>query len=171
MTILYDVNYFNKIKKQKNKYLTIYLILLSIVVLALVGIIVYYSLQPYRTSLENPLKISMFAIIILFTLFSGVYLSIVFGRVYKYYKFITHLSSGKKYTFSVTVISINYGDYKSNYGVDFYTIDLLEWSETQNDYVNHRILVDAEFKNLDINEGDMLTITTSLNALMRFKKD
>ena len=171
MTALYNKNYYNQIKKQKTKVLTVYFILLAIAVLALAGIIVFYAFQPYGTALEDTLKYSMFALIICFTLFSGVYLSIIYGRVNKYLHFLKSLSCGKKYNFNVTVISINYGDIRTNYGVDFYTIEVLEWSKTQDDYVKHVILIDCEFKNLDINEGDMLSITTSLNALMEFSKN
>ena len=170
MTVLYNQTLYNKIKEQKNKLLTVYLILLSVVFLCVVGIIVFYALQPYGNNLANTLKFIMFALIICFTLFSGVYLSIIYGRVSKYLHFLNSLKVGKKYTFDATVVTINYGDTKTNYGVDFYTLDVLEWSNSQNDYVNHKILIDAEFKNLDINEGDMLTVTTSLNALMEFKK-
>ena len=170
MFALYNNSYYNKIKKQKNKLLTIYLVLLVLAVIALTAIIVFYALQPYGTTLKTPLMISMFALIICFTLFSGVYLSIVYGRVNKYLKYLNSLILGKKCTFSATVISVNFGDYRTNYGVDFYTVDVLDWSTTQNDYVNHKIFIDAEFKNLDFNEGDMLTVITSLNTLMEFKK-
>ena len=169
MTALYNKTYYNQIKKQKNKLLIVYLVLLSIALISVAGIIVYYALQPYGTNKKIPLMIAMFLITCIFTLFSGVYLSIPYGRVKKYYAFLTSLLYGKKQKFNVTVISIS-GEDRSNYGVDFYVLEVIEWSDTQNDYVNHKILVDNEFKNLDINEGDMLTITTSLNALMEFSK-
>ena len=170
MTILYNQTLYNQIKKQKNKLLTVYFILLSITVLLTVGIIIFYALQPYGNNYKNSLKYLMFAIVICFSFFSGVYLSIVYGRVSKYFYFLNSLKVGKKYTFAATVVCVNYGDTKTNYGVDFYTLEVLEWSDSQKDYVNHKIFIDAEFKNLDINEGDMLTITTSLNTLMEFKK-
>ena len=169
MTALYNKTYYNQIKKQKNKLLTIYFILLAIAILFVAGIIVFYALQPYGTDKKTSLMVAMFLITCIFTLFSGVYLSIPYGRVSKYYKFLTNLLYSKKQSFNVTVVSIG-GENKTNYGVDFYTLEVLEWSDTQNDYVKHKILVDNEFKNLDVNEGDMLTITTSLNALMEFSK-
>lgn len=170
MTFLYNNLYYNQIKKQKSKLLTIYFILLGITLLALAGIIVFFALQPYGTTLKEPLKWSMFAIIVIFTLFSGVYLTIIYGRVSKYLQFLSNLKVGKKSTFTATVVSINYGDLRTNYGVDFYTLEVLEWSNTQNDYVKHNVLIDNEFKNLDISEGDMLNITICLNALMEYSK-
>ena len=171
MTALYNKNYYNQIKKQKTTTLTVYFILLAVAIISLVGIIVFYALQPYGTALKEPLKYSMFALVVVFTLFSGIYLVIVYGRVNKYLQFLNNLSTGKKYNFNVTVISINYGDIRTNYGVDFYTAEVLEWSNSQDDYVKHVILIDCEFKNLDISEGDMLSITTSLNALMEYSKN
>ncbi len=171
MTALYTKSYYNKIKKQKKILLTVYLVLLAIAVISVVGIIVFYSLQPYGTSLKNPLKFLMYSIVVIFCLFSGIYLTIVYGRVNKYLKFLGNLASAKKLNYKITVISINYGDIRTNYGVDFYTMEVLEWSETQSDYVKHNLLVDAEFKDLDINEGEILTVKTSLNALMEYNKD
>ena len=171
MTYLYTKPYYYQIKKQRQKLLTIYLILLGLALLGLVGIILFYAFQPYGTNLKLPLQISMFALIVVFTLFSGVYLTIIYGRVNKYYHFLNSLSRGKKLSNSVTVISINYGDLRTNFGVDFYTMEVLEWSSSQDDYVKHNLLIDNEFKNLDINEGDMLTVTSSLNVLMEYNKN
>ena len=170
MTSLYNKTYLNNIKKQKNKLLALYLILLGVVLLIEAGIIVYYALQPFGNNLTEPLKILMFSIAIVFVLFSGVYLSITYGRVLRYYQFLLNLLYSKKAKLTATVISIGY-ETKTSAGVDFYTMDVLEWSETQNDYVKHIILIDNEFKNLDINEGDIITITTSLNALMEYSKN
>lgn len=169
MVSLYSKDHLKNIQKQKNKCLILYCLLLAVAVVFVGGIIYYYSLQPFASTLETPLKIIMFAFSILFIVFSCVYLEIVFGRVNRYYKHVKNMAIGKKSTFTATVLSINY-EQRSQDGVDFYSMDVLTWSDGHDDYIKRSILIDKEIKNLDVKEGEIITIVTSLNTLMGYQR-
>ena len=55
------------------------------------------------------------------------------------------------------------------YGVDFYRINVLEWVESEDDYVERTILVDNEVKNLDILAGDIVKVKTTSNMLIGYE--
>ena len=79
------------------------------------------------------------------------------------------MAIGKKSTFTATVLSINY-EQRSQDGVDFYSMDVLTWSDGHDDYIKRSILIDKEIKNLDVKEGEIITIVTSLNTLMGYQR-
>ena len=49
-------------------------------------------------------------------------------------------------------------------------MDVLTWSDGHDDYIKRRILIDKEIKNLDVKEGEIITIVTSLNTLMGYQR-
>ncbi len=169
MISLYSKDHLKNTLKQKNKCLILYIIFLAVAVLVDGGIIYFYSLQPFASELQVPLKFTMFGFTALFIIFSCIYLEIIFGRVNRYYKYIKNMAIGKKTTSTVTVLSIN-NETRTQEGVDFYSIDVLTWSDNHDDYVKHNILIDNEIKSLDILEGEIITIVTSLNTLMGYQK-
>lgn len=168
MTNLYTTEYKNKIKKQKDKLLTIYFIILALCALIVIAVITINAYLPYMHEYKTPLMIILYSVGGLFTVFSFIYLQITYGRVATYYKFVCQTMLKSKLTSSVTITRIN-GDLYTN-NIDYYTIDVLEWSDKENDYVERKILVDCEFKKLDFNVDEIITVTTSSNFLVAYKR-
>ncbi len=168
MTNFYTNEYLEKIKRQKNKLLTIYFIILAVCVLIEVVVIGFNAYLPYMHEYKTLLTIILYATGVLFTVFSFLYLQITYGKVSEYYKFVSQTMIKRKTTSSVTVIRIHYQTQTNK--IDYYTIDVLEWSNTENDYVERTVLVDCEFKDLDFKVDEILTITTSSNFLTAYKR-
>ena len=165
---LYSNDYVNSIYKKRNKILAIYLVTLFIAVSSLVGILVFFALQPYGYEKKGLLKFLMYVIIVVFVLFSGLYLEIIFSRINKYKSKLQEILSCKKSEILATVLQINYQITSKN-NVDFYTITILEWSSVRKDYVEHSILVDNEIKHLPFKENDIITLITANNVLIGYK--
>lgn len=168
MVELYNEESFNEINKKRNKYLFIYVGLFLLVLAIEIALIVYYSTRPFGTELETPLKITVLVLGGVFAAFSVVYLTIPYGRIVKYRDCVIDFLDNEKITSEVT--ALNYDTTITvKYGVDFYRLDVLEWSEQEDDYVKRSVLIDNEIKNLDIKEGDILKIQTTSNMLVAYE--
>ena len=168
MTELYNDEYYLKINVRRIKYLFIYVLLLIFSVALETGLLIYYSTRPFGTPLETPLLIFILTYGGLFTAFSVVYLTIPYGRLKKYRDIVIDFLDNDRIISEATVISID-ENLTVKYGVDFYRINLLEWSDTENDYFERSILVDNELKNLDVKIGDILKISTTANMLVAYE--
>lgn len=168
MINLYSEEDYTKINKLRNKYLLIYIISLIAAVFIEICLLVYYSTRPFGTSLETPLLVIILTFGGLFTAFSVVYLTIPYGRIVRYRDIIIDFLDNEKITSEVTALKYDY-NLTVKYGVDFYRLNVLEWSDEEDDYVERSILIDNEIKNLEINEGDILTIVTTSNMLIGYE--
>ena len=74
MTNFYTNEYLEKIKRQKNKLLTIYFIILAVCVLIEVVVIGFNAYLPYMHEYKTLLTIILYATGVLFTVFSFLYL-------------------------------------------------------------------------------------------------
>lgn len=170
MRELYSTKYIEKYKKLKKRMEIKYAIILIISVLALAFDVLYYSLEPYETNLRLPLMLIMFAIATFIIAYSFVFFTMTYGRVREYFNFLIFSVCGKRTIKKVTVLGV-YGDVVDKGGVDSTKIEVLEWSELADDYVEHVIYVDNELKVNDISEGDIITIATNGNYLLAYVKE
>ena len=69
----------------------------------------------------------------------------------------------------VTILKVAYDDYSTKYGVDYYHLNVLEWSSIHDDYLERSVLVDREIKTLKVNEGDIIEIETTGNRLIAYE--
>ena len=168
MIELYSEELYIKENKRRIKYLLVYLALLFIVIAIETALLVYFATRPFGTPLETPLLIIILSLGGVFTAFSVLYLTIPYGRLKKYCDILCDFLDNEKVTSDVTVINFDY-TVTVKYGVDFYRLNLLEWSEIEDDYVERSVLVDNEIKNLDFNSGDILKITTTSNMLIAYE--
>ena len=122
----------------------------------------------FSTPLEIPLLIIILSIGALFTVFSVVFLTIPYGRLKKYCEILGDFLDNEKVVSEVTVLGID-KTVTVKYGVDFYRLNVLEWSTIENDYVERSILVDNEIKTLDFKVNDIVKIVTTSNMLIGYE--
>ncbi len=170
MRELYTTEYVNKYAKKLKNYKKSYAIIATIVAILIVGIIIYYALEPYGTKLRTPLLIALISIIILFVTYSFLHFGYTYGSVKKYYNFLVCSACGKRTLSKVTVLNVFYEPVDKN-GFDCYRIVVLEWSELSNDYVERTLYIDCQVSVTDLSEGDIVSVYTNANYLLAYKKE
>ncbi len=169
MKYLYSQEDLLALDKQRFKLKFIYrLILILTLIIVATGIIVR-SLLPYKAQLVDIIYTIVIIVTILFIIFSFVYLSIPYARVNDYYKFVYNALNSERIEVKATILEIRSNDVTLKYGVDYYYIDVLEWSNARKDYVKRSVLVDNEFKNLNIKKSSIITIQTMGNILTAYE--
>ncbi len=168
MINFYDDNYINKIIRQKNNCLATYFIIAIVLVLIIIATIVLNSCLPYNYGHRPYLLTLLCVVTVALVVFSFIYLQIVYGKVAGYLNFLGLLIQNKQFTSTVTVIRVNSQIISGK--IDYCVLDVLEWSQAKEDYVERSVFIDAEFSNLDFKKDDIITITTSTNYLLAYKK-
>ena len=123
---------------------------------------------PFGTPLEKPLLAIILTLGGLFTAFSVVYLTIPYGRIKKYCEVLCDFLDNEKAESDVTILGVDY-NLTVKYGVDFYRLNVLEWSTINNDYVERNVLVDNEIKTLNFKKNDIVKIVTTSNMLIGYE--
>ncbi len=170
MKEFYSIDYYTKFTKKKKSLLTVYFAIFALVTLLLVTIYLIYANEPYGTKLRTPFLIAIISIAVVFIAYSFVFFTITYGRLKKYCFYLYYAVFGNKETAKITVL-----DYclqpKDNGGLEFYSLDVLIWSELDQDYVERTIYVDAEFLIDDIKINDIVTVVLNANYLVAYKKE
>ncbi len=169
MKYLYSKDDLTKLDKQRFNLKCIYVVFLVIALIVVVGGIIIRSALPYNTEIEDVIYAIVMIVAVLFTIFSFVYLSIPFARVNNYYSFVYNALNSERIIVKATILQIRKNDVTIKYGVDYYYIDVLEWSNARNDYVKRSILVDNEFRNLEIKTQTIIDIETMGNILTAYE--
>ena len=170
MTEFYSTSYLDNIKNKKRNLIISYFVALFIVFSIILTILIIYSNEPFGTNLRIPLLVTIILIIVLFIIYSFIFFTISYGRIKKYYNFLYYAIFSKHEIAKVTVISV-YKDVREILGVDFYTINVLCWSNLENDYVERNVYVDCEFGVDNFNKNDVLTIKLNSNYLLGYQKE
>ncbi len=170
MKELYSTEYVEKYTKLKKRMEIRYALILIISILAIVADILYYSFEPFETNLRVPLMIVLFALSIFIVAYSFIFFTLTYGRLRSYYHFLIFSVCGRRNVEKITVLGV-FGDVVDKSGVDCTRIEILEWSDLADDYVEHVIYVDAEVDASDIVEGDILTVATCGNYLLAYHKE
>ena len=169
MTELYtEQNYIDN-NTRRIKYLFIYFTLLAVVLIAEILLLIYFSTRPFGTSLETPLLIIILSIGGVFAAFSVVFFTIPYGRLSKYCNILCDFLDNKRVTSEVTAIKYD-ENITVKYGVDFYRLNVLEWNETEEEYVERSVLIDNEIKNLDFNNIDTSNIDDLKKSIGFYEK-
>lgn len=168
MMNFYEEDYLVKINRQKRRCLAVYFVVAVILTLIIVTAIVLNSIFPYNFG-HRPILLSVVIVsTLLLVVFSFVYLQICYKKVAEYYNFIVSLISRKSTSINATIIRAN-AQVVSGV-IDYYSVDVLEWSIVDNDYVERSVFIDAEMQNLDLNKGEIVTLVTVSNYLIAYKK-
>lgn len=170
MREFYEYNYLSAMFKKRKNLIIFYTILAVICLLAVVAIIIFYSKLPYGTNLRYPLMITMIVIVTLFSVYSFVFFNITFGRLNKYCDYLSYACRGNAEITKVTVLDF-YNQPIEHSGNDFFRVNVLIWSDIQNDFVERMLYVDNEFSLDDVNVGDVITVKVKSNCLLGYKKE
>lgn len=170
MRELYSKDYYLQMTKKKKSLLTLYFSILAFVVLIITAIMIIYANEPYGTKLRVPLMIIMISITVIFIAYSFLFFTITYGRLKKYCFYLYYTVFGSRETAKVTVLDYSLTP-KDNGGIDFYSLNVLIWSNAYNDYVERIIYVDCEFSIDDISVNDVLTVVLNSNYLVAYKKE
>lgn len=170
MREFYQNDYLSEMFKKRKNLILFYAILTCVVVLLLASIIIFYAQLPYGTRLRLPLMIALIVIVVLFVFYSFMFFNITFGRLNKYCEFLAFACRGNIEISKVTVIDF-YNQPIDYSGNDFFRVNVLIWSEIENNYVERLIYVDNEFTLEDVKVGDVLTAKLKSNYLLGYKKE
>ena len=168
MTELYSTSYYSKIKKHRQNLLKSYFVVLAVYIAIIVAIMIIYANEPFGTTLTLPLLVALIVFSVAFVSYSFIFFSISYGRLKKYEYFLYFSIFGKHEIIKGTVIEVN-NCVKDVSGVDFNSFTALVWSDIKNDYVERLIYVDCEF-NVDVKEGDVLTLKLNSSYLLGYEK-
>ncbi len=167
MELLYTSEYLNKIKGQKRLNLIVVLSLIAVMLIINAVLIIVFAGMPFGSGLKPYFILASSVSTVILTFIICMYYQIIYAPIKSYYLKILEILSGKRFNDTVTVLRVN--DYPSDkLGVEFTSFDVLVWSDTQNDYVERTVLVDANFK-LDIVENQMVTMVTCGNILLSYE--
>ncbi len=169
MKYLYNQHDLLKLDKQRFKLKTIYVTILIITLIVVVGGVIFRSFLPYKSQLKDYVYAIVMSFAVLFVIFSFIYLSIPYARVKDYYNFVYNALNSERIQVKATILEIRTNDVTIKYGVDYYYIDVLEWSNARNDYVKRSILVDNEFRDLKIEKSSIISIETMGNILTAYE--
>ena len=170
MRELYQSDYINRYLKLKKRMLVTYFVIMALSIGALAFILIYYATEPYQTSSRVPLMIAMFAVIVFFIVYSFIFFTITYGKVRSYCNFLLFSVCATRSTDKVTVLNV-FNDIVDKNGGDCTRIEVLEWSDAENDFVERMIYVDNEVVVDDVFEGDILTIVTNSKYLLAYNKE
>ena len=130
-------------------------------------LIVVFADKPFGSNLRNTFQTISYVLTIILTFIAGIYYEIIYAPIKKYYTKIVESLLGKREVADVTILR-TYNDILDKSGVKFKTIGVLEWSETQNDYVEREINLDANF-DVDFSENQMVKFLVSGNILLGYE--
>lgn len=170
MRELYTTEYVEKYARKKNNYKIFYIILSILFGLSIVGIMVYYALEPYGTNLRTPLLIALILLTVSFITYTFIHFGYTYGTVNKYYNFLVFSACNKRIQSKVTILNVLYETVDKD-GLDCYRLIVLEWSDVANDYVERTIYIDCQISVTDLKEGDIVTILSNSNFLLAYKKE
>lgn len=169
MIVLYDETAVNSAAKLRKKLLTAYIISFAVVLLIEAALIIYHATNYYNYAGIKGVRAAVMTIGGVFAAASVVYLCMPYARANNYDKFVRDALNGEKVCSEVTVISVD-KTLTVKYGVEYYKLNVLEWSEESDEYVRRTVLIDNEKGDLDFSGGEILNIETYSNVLTAYKK-
>lgn len=169
MIFLYDEAVVNSAAKLRKKLLIAYIAAFIAVVLIEAALIIYHATNYYNYDGINTVRAVVMVIGGVFAAASVVYLCMPYARVNNYDKFVRDALNGEKIYSEVTVISVD-KTLTVKYGVEYYKLNVLEWSDKSEEYVRRTVLIDNEKSDLSFNGGEILNIETYSNVLTAYKK-
>ena len=169
MTLLYSEAETQKVTKLRKKLLIIYIIALSAVVLTEAALIIYHATNYYNYPGVKAVRTTVMVIGGVFAAASIIYLCMPYARVHNYEKFVCDAVTGEKIRSEITVISVD-KTLTVKYGVEYYKLNVLEWSQSSDEYIRRTVLIDNEKNDLIFNGGEILNIETYSNVLTAYEK-
>jgi len=168
MTNVYFQQDYERVTEQKKKSLTLFLTVTGIALLAMVGVFVWFILEPYGTKKEPWLLVLISVISGLYAIFAYIYLSICYARVKNYKKMLGYALTRKPTEGQAVFMHFNSGITVKD-KVDFQSITFVEWSEKEKDYMERNVFFDPEKTRPDFRTGDEIRLLTYSNILVAYE--
>ena len=171
MTQYFFLEDLESVRIQRKKVLSIYFLTLAIyLAFALIIFICYWQL-PYMPS-NSPeirkLKWIFYPVTIGYIVFSLIYLSIIYGRVNKFYKLCRNMKFGLKESYVGEFLRYNDSlEFKD--GVDFKSLILKEWNKYKKSYFERKVLVFYEKPFPEMQAGQIINYTVQGNVLLEYE--
>lgn len=169
MSFLYDEKLALKTAKTRKILIIIYIIASTIVLITEVALLIYHATNYYNYIGIKGVKTAVLTIGGVFAGASCIYFCMPFANVNNYYKFVNDAIKGAKSKTEVTVISVD-KTLTLKYGVECYKLNVLEWSEQDEEYIRRTVLIDEQKNDLEFNGGEILKIETYSNVLTAYMK-
>lgn len=168
MTEYFTAEEFEKAKKQKNKTLTIYFIVLGVYAIFSAIMYVWYFNLPYESSVITKVKWLQYSVSALFVIFSFIYLGIPFKRVNRYFKQCRNMKIGLKETSTGSFLCYD-EEIQDKDGVDFKSLVFIEWNKYKKDFFERKVLVFYEKPFPEMQEKSNVRYITQGNVLISYE--
>lgn len=158
-----------EVKHQRNKLLTIYLIVLATFVVLSVGLFIWYRLLPYGSNHDIIIRCIAYPLTAVFVVYSFVFLGIPYKRANKYYLLCTHLQNGIRETSEGEFLE--YDESKTiKDGVDMKALVFIEKSVHKGRDFERKVLVFYEKPFPEFAKGERAKYITQGNTLINYEK-
>ncbi|MBR5192346.1 MAG: hypothetical protein IKW33_02945 [Clostridia bacterium] len=153
-----------KVQKQRRKHIIIYVSSAVAFLIFTIGMFLWYTTLPYKSPTITVVKIIEYVVVALFVIYSFIYLGLVFRRVNRYYKTLVDLKNNKKENYSGSFIGYDETLHEYN-GVDFKTLNFLEWNKYRKEYFERDVYVFYERDFPKLKENQIYNYKTQSNIL------
>lgn len=168
MTEYFNLNEYYQIKKEKNKILLIYFIILAIYLVVSGFCIAWYLVQPYMSDEIWKIKLVHYSITAIFVVFSCLYFGIKFKLVNRYYKLCYEMSIGNKETYEGNFLE--YSEHKEDKdGVETKSLVFLEWNKYKSEYFERKVYVPYGKPFPELKENQTVKYVTQGNFLIAYE--
>lgn len=167
MKYLYTNELMRNLKKKRNINLTLLIFFVIFATLFETILIYKFSREPYGANNRIIYQVIMYSFTIISVFGIIFYLEIFYLKYRRYYLLIIDCVTSQRTTSEATVLRINH-DLNDKNGIDFTSIDVLEWSSIKNDYVERTLSVDSKFET-NLNPNDMIKIITANGVLLAYE--
>lgn len=168
MTQFFFSSQFKEAKKQKNRTLGIYFIVLGVYLFISLGLWLWFRTLPYMSKDIDMIKTIHYPITFIFVIFSFIYLGIKYKRINNYYKVTKNLITGLKET-SVGSFFEYDETIKTKDGVEFKSLVFIELNKYKNDFYERHVLVLKEMEFPKLEENQNVKYVTQGNVLISYE--
>ena len=173
MVQYYQKEFITEAKKQRDKCLTIYLIVLAVYLAIVTAILIKCSQLPFvhyaNTNQKlTTLKVIHYSLTAIMVVFSALYLGIKYKRINRYYVRCRNMAVGLKETFVGSFLEYS-EDIIDKDGVDFKSLIFIEWNKYKKVYYERKVFVFYEKPFPEFKENDHVEYVTHGNVLYSYK--
>ncbi len=169
MTYYFNEEEVTESKKKKNFYLAVYYGVLSVYLIVILGLFLWYGTLPYQS--PDIVKVKMIAIIItvVFVIFSFVYLMIPFGRARAYYLLTRDMKNNIRENFTGKFLGVNNTVQDKN-KVDMISLRFSVFNKYKNEDFERKVLIFADKEIPEITLNATVDFTTQSNVLICYEE-
>ena len=168
MLELYDGSEYERERRRKKLWLTVWLVVTVLVFLANVGLFVYFWLQPYQWSGRTTLFVIQIVNVAVYGCLSFAFFALKYRRLKCYCKVLKNMNTGLKEIDTAEYLGVSAAD-EVKEGVDFFVLLFLEWNDKKQNYFERKLLVDKEKELPALQEGDIVHFVTQANMLFAWE--